>query len=84
LPAKHGSNSGSKGDDPVARTRAGAGGKGILLKTDLGAGHFSFTDRYVFVYELLPHLQASACSYVYLRVKAFEYAWMMDALGKGV
>lgn len=33
-------------------------------QTDMGAGHFSYNDRYV-----------------YLREKAFEYAWLLQTLG---
>jgi hypothetical protein len=33
-------------------------------QTDMGAGHFSYNDRYV-----------------YLREKAFEYAWLLHTLG---
>jgi protease II len=43
------------------RARAGAN---IALKTDMGAGHFSLSDRYL-----------------YLREKAFAYAFVLDSLG---
>lgn len=43
------------------RARAGAN---IALKTDMGAGHFSLSDRYL-----------------YLREKAFAYAFVCDSLG---
>ena len=43
---------------------ANTGPRQVLLKADLGAGHFSYSDRYA-----------------HLRETAFEYAWLLRALG---
>lgn len=46
---------------------ANTGPRSVLCKIDLGAGHFSLSDRYK-----------------HLRETAFEYAWLLKALGVAV